>query len=788
MSGTHLYYNGVLFRDCETLEYSCVLDFDESGTHEKYMRTKITVASTLVSLYVSGSSDPLGVSAQHPSTIRIPPVLAAPGGTVGADETTPARIEEIKERLSEPRKDFWYAVNGVRTPSGVATTTPQEDRGEDSTYRLILVATGLYPRAATSGSDPLEVTDYVKFFDTDLTVKRANVLDANNGPKPSGLSVAKIQGGNVMRIQATFEVCRVLSKPVTDENNPDPGYDAQKVRGVVCNSWGVTDSLDDDGAVTHTVNGKMVVKDKRYKANAMRMVAFPLAFPYARLVSRQYTVDHSGLVLEYQFQFRHAGAAPPQGIRKYEASYSEMVGPPGAAGVYRAQMSIKVMGWHDRSDESTALLERERKQKLLLYRGSQSILNARITGLAKIWEPLPGQNAKTAFITDYKVIERVGHPELEVQVVVNYGESNNTEFLSRVANMGKPIPIPDYDPRWWPMDSEWGRLPSGNGAAGNNGDSDNPNFDNAAYPYAGEGDPTKSDYFTGYFQPPGNNRHSLPRITTVTLASTDASKEWARPGGFVPSDATTDASVGMEQNLNPIDTPNFTAIVSKDLAGSVVLGPLEPVTNSSYTGIADVQGTGFMYVAYRSEVMNDTAQGQLSLPLSVPRDIPLAKRLALFAAGGFVDVGLGTSTTGKECSVALTLCAPETLRVYSVSTTRSQKWGELPEPIPLIVRTSGSGSTRQIVQVETLVRKEFLPETPTLRQDGITREFTHHARYTYALSNPWRGTAGEGSIGDFEEIPVGFSPVCKATAAQNAIVVKGDVGTLSPLFTSPQYG
>ncbi len=31
MSGTHLYYNGVLFRDCETLVFSSILEFDESG-------------------------------------------------------------------------------------------------------------------------------------------------------------------------------------------------------------------------------------------------------------------------------------------------------------------------------------------------------------------------------------------------------------------------------------------------------------------------------------------------------------------------------------------------------------------------------------------------------------------------------------------------------------------------------------------------------------------------------------------------------------------------------------
>jgi hypothetical protein len=787
MSGTHLYYNGVLFRDCETLDYSCVLEFDESGTHEKFMRTRITVASTLVSLYKRGTSDPIAPASQHFSTIQIPPVLS------GADETTPARLEEIKELLSEPRKDFWYAVNGVTDPGGTLAPTaiPQEDRSNSSPYRLILVATGIYPTvtAATDPEDPPTIdaaTEFVKFFDANLTVKRANVLDANNGPKPSGFGFTRMYGGNVVRIQATFEVCRVLSKPVPDADNPDPGYDAQKVKGVVSNSWNVVDSLDDDGAVTHTVNGKVCVKDKRYKANAMRMAAFPLAFPYARLVGRQYTVDHSGLVLEYQFQFRHAGAAPPQGIRKFEATYTETAGQGGAkaAGIFRASMNIKVMGWHDRSDESTALLQRERVQKMVLIRGAMTILNSRITGIAKAWNAIPGQNAKTTTLVDAKVIEKVGHPELELQVTVNYGDANRTEFISRLNNMGNPVPIDAYDPRWWPIDNEWGRLPDGNGAAGNNGDSDNPEFDNAAYPYAASGDPTKSDYFTGYFQSPGNNRHSLPRITGRTKTGIDISEEWARPGGHVPSTAIDATYSKVAQNANPITGPIFTAIVSKDLSGAVALGPAAFVLSDSYTGIAAVQESGFQYIAYSSEVMNDTAQGKINLPLSVPRDIPELKRESLLG----LSTGAAGSITGKECSVALNLCAPETFRVYSVSTTRSQMWGQLPEPLQQIVRTTGSGSTRKIVQIETLVKKEFLGETPELRSDGITREFTHHMRLTYAASNPWRGTSAEGGGDDFETLPVGFSPVCKATAAQNAIVVKGDGSTPSPLFTYPQYG
>ena len=182
------------------------------------------------------------------------------------------------------------------------------------------------------------------------------------------------------------------------------------------------------------------------------------------------------------------------------------------------------------------------------------------------------------------------------------------------------------------------------------------------------------------------------------------------------------------------------------------------------------------------------------LPLSVPRDIDLYKRAALL---GMSPSSAGP-TTGKECSIAVQLCAPISKRVYSASFTRNQKWGQVPDCAPQIVRSKpitvstpyGSVPSQQITNVETLLDKEFLGETPELQSDGVTSFFTAHVRYTYGLSNPWLGTASEGGGDDFETLPVGKSPVDRTTAQQNAIVVKGGISTLSPLIDPDQsfYG
>ncbi len=749
MSGTHVYYNTVLLRDCETIENSDLMEYDPTGTYPMYLKKRITIASTLISIYVKGASQPLTPTQQHPSTIRIPPI--------SSDETMVGRMEEIEILLSEPRKDFWIALNGASF--GNPTSVPKENNDVGSSYRVTFVSTGIIP-SPTATSD---AETKIQMFDNSLSINRVNVLDANNGPKPMAIDVKKITGGQLIRVQVTFELCRVLSKPITTEtHNTDPGYDAQNVRGVICNTWGVVDSLDDDGAVTHTVSGKMVVKDQRYKVNAMRLFSFPLAFPFARLTNHTFTVDETGLVLKYDFQFKHAGAAPPQGIRKYEATYNELVHR-GKEPLQAASMIIKVMGWHHRSNDNPAVVTTERSQKLILLRGAYTILWSRIRGINKLWKPIPGQLGTNTHLVQARVVERVGLPQLELHVDVSYTGDNtaNTEFHNRMKNLGNPIDIPAYDPRWWPIDNEWGRLPEK--------DSENPNFQNAAYPYATSGDPTKSDYFTGYYQHPGINRHTLPRITGVTKADQDTSKEWAWPGGYVPGSAVESPSdpPPIVNTKNPLTIPTFSAIPSKNLSGVIKLGDLPPESNANYSGISDIQESGFAYLTWDSEIMHDTNDGVIMLPLSTPRDIPESK----FASLGVTS----TNKSGKECSVPIRLHAAISQRVYSVSSTRTGKYPEIPTPKKQIVRTSVTGSSTIVACVETLMKKELLSEVPKLMADQCTREFTLHARYTYGMSNPWAGDSNEGG-GSFEILPVGESPIDKAYAFQNSITIYGTSG------------
>ena len=778
MSGTHVYYNGVLLRDCETIEHQSLIEYDESNTHARFIRTRITVASTLISVYSPGVSTPQLPAAQHSSTIQIPPIT---------DETMVGRFEEILQLLSEPRKDFWYAVNAVNdTPPAEVNGVQIPKEVNVASYRLVLVATGIIPKPPVVSEDPEAPpppppTDrYVQLFGNNLTVERVNVLDANAGPKPMGIDVREVMGGQLMRVQATFEICRVLSKPVDDI--ADPVYDAQRARGIISNTWSCIDSMDDDGNVQHVIKGEIRLKDQRYKPNAMRMFAFPLAFPYARVVDRQYSTDESGLLLRYEFTMKHAGAAPPPGVRKFEADYVESVRI-GQKGPCTARMNITVWGWQHRSlDGDIAINDREKTQKRLLLRGIHTILWSRIRGINKNWlpDPIPGATGTTTQLVSCDVFEKVGHPKLTMSVVVSYTDEDQSEFANRVRNMGNSFfidvngPAPQgfqpYDPRWWPIDNEWGRLL--------NEDAANPNFRNAAYPYASKGEPNKSDYFTGYYHSAGSQRHTLPRLTGRTVNGDDASSEWAKPGGYTPSTAVPPAEdTEATAVVHPV-TFNATLLTpSVNLNGYIVMGPLPPVEDASNTGVTDVQSTAFCYVQWNSEIKSDTNQGMVALPLSQPRDIPQAK-LASYGAGFY---------QGKECSVTVRLHAPLTQRIVSGTATRNNTSPQIPDPLKQFLHYEGSGTTKVITNVETLMSKEIVMENPVLLADKCTRQYTLSFRYVYSLSNPWAGDASEGESVD---LPWGIDPTIKADSRGNRITVRGGTNNFSPLFYETQtiYG
>ncbi len=91
-------------------------------------------------------------------------------------------------------------------------------------------------------------------------------------------------------------------------------------------------------------------------------------------------------------------------------------------------------------------------------------------GLNQLWEAKPGQNAKLVQMFDGTIIEQMHAPVMEFRASVRYADDDLTGFDLRLRNMGDPMPIPDYDPKWWPVpeDFQWD-ITSENEASGEEG-------------------------------------------------------------------------------------------------------------------------------------------------------------------------------------------------------------------------------------------------------------------------------------------------------------------------------
>ena len=789
MAGTTVYYNGVCLQDCLTSDFEHVIEYDESGYQAIANRFRITVESTIVSYHDLGS-ETARPEKFHPSTVvNVSDLTGTIGSSVkllGTDT-----LAEIQSRLNQNCMDFVMTVHDSATndiyypgpdpePAPDTTQHPKGYFQRNGSHRILLAGTGISKKSVAGvGETKLVIYDpNINAVDfTEIDILRQDVLDCDNGPKPMNISVGPLAGSRVFRVSISFEICRPIVS-LSDSDEETLSYDPRTAKGVMKNRWSVSDSIDEKGAVTHRIRGTLAVSDIRYKANAMRLMAFPLAFPFARLAGRENEVSEDGKTLGYTIAFKHAGNAPPLGVRDYEAKYTEEASI-GTKSGYFGSMHINVKGWYHRSTDNPAILVTDQQQKYLLLRGAITLLYSRIRGINSLWNPLPGQNPSNVLLRQFKVVENTKEPELDLFCAVQFQDSDGDrkEFPARLASLGAPINIAGYDPKWWPIDNEWGRLL--------NEDVNNIFLRSTFIPKSGEGAAGDIDYMNQQRHKSGEWAYMTPRITQLPKASGDN-----RTHTPTSTSGTTPTSPGSISPETILTTPNplpvgtaFTAYVSQDLKGYTVLSTLAPRSASSVgmqTGISDVQQSGFSYLTWHSETLNETSSGLVQLPLSSPRVTPISQL-------GFIPA-VGESVTAKQTAVVVRLHAGASKRIYSVTAERIGDWPEMPKPTPIIVRRKttvpypGSPDSSSVVtNIERLLNFEFMPEFHDVAMDGCTNLYKIHARYEYALDMPVAASEDQNGIsggsifsssisaGKLDLIPVVRSPILKTTFEQSGI-------------------
>lgn len=671
MSGTEVYYNRVLLRDCETLQYSVRYEQDQSNTDLVFARYFMTFASLVVSILPDVDELPPEDLNIHQSTIGLP-------GDVGFTEydwTVADRCKRLQKLLEEPRKDFWLAINsttfGDRPSSSVldpdapsdSEAAPSDDHSQHDPFRVVLAAAGLTNEQVEkwrSGENP-SLGNILAFYPgKSTTIERIKVLDVNNGPHPSGLSVTQINGGRSMRVQVTIEVCRVLTEPLSGSDDPRPTRDAGKVKGVISNRWSIRETIDDEWRTSYSIEGVLRVTDRRYKPDAMRLMTSCYLIPRAKMTSREFYTTPDGLQLHYRYQMKEIGISAPPLTVDWDGTYTEKV---SNQAITTSSVSVKLTGSVTPPAGMT-----DQQYKIYMQKVLRRLIDQRITLDARGPNVLPGTNPTEQFLIDLTIVESMKTPEVSASVTVQrHGDSlagsgpAGNLMIRLENNFGKPLTFTDlgqYDPRWWPVPP--------------------------AYTWDCAGVLQKYGFALGdssnqYYQTPASEWHGKPR-------------------GIVDTQ-----QVGERPYSEVIDTVYMTQI-------STPWQDNDPQPSQTETIWSNDQYSGYSYIHVEAENDHKRNEGVMVFPLSKPRPV--------FASSG-------VATGAFETVSVVPIHAGVQYRTYKAVCKRTGAWPKIPAPAPVI---------NNLGQIETLVSQRVIPENPQIESDGKTKHYTIQCEFKYAIN------------------------------------------------------
>jgi hypothetical protein len=469
MSGTHVLYNGVELRDCETKLFDQKVTLDDAR-NLLTSRFHIRVESTVFGLYYQ---DYLEDAKAHPSTVVTE--------NIESDRTATDRMHTIQKRLSQPRKDFWYATHGGRN----------EDVDEN-VYQILVAATGEDP--GTEGDpeffkdvrgDDIEIRfqdGYHESSGNSGKLPRANLIDVNRGPIPLDVQITQLFGGRAFRISFEIEVYRHLcltqedveTKPsdIGEDDNPEPN------EFVISNTWSSEETCDEVFRRSKVVEGTLRVRDHRYWAQGFRSLCLPGLLPGYRRMSQRFASDPTNLVLKYRIEDKQAEAAPPAECVDWVMSHIDSS--KDEYGMVERQLSIKLTG-------------KPRTPKANLVGIGLNILNSRFAGASapivdenqfKVVRPVPfyREGLIITHATDKAEIEIVCNVRLHIAGIGG--------FETAVEESALPLTIAGYNPDNWP----------------------------SPRPYDAD---TPAGIFACYMQSPCNQWHGMPESQSLTLEGYD---------------------------------------------------------------------------------------------------------------------------------------------------------------------------------------------------------------------------------------------------------------------------
>jgi len=438
MSGTHVFYNGVELRDCKTELFTQKTAWDETK-NAMYAHFRIRVSSTVFGFFNEDEPEDYNELVSHPSTVENDRTDIDPNDL----RTTVDRMQIIHRKLSESRKDFWYAIHGTRRADV-----------EESIYQVLVASTG---QDAGTEEDPKFFTDLfgndvqLKYNTKDnlsLKIQRKHCLDANNGPIPIDVSIQDIFGGNAFRISFEIEVHRILCKDPLDPEEEAPSWIdpenelMKKNKFVLSNSWSSEETMDEQWRRVRVVEGTLRVRDTTTWSHAFRSLCLPGLLPGYKRVSTRFVSDPTNIVLKYRIEDRQAEAAPPLPAIDWKMVHTDSART--EYGQVNRQVQIDLTG-------------PPRINRVALVGAALNVLDSKFPGASKPADDLSrvkGINP-VPFVRDALIITQPSDTPTvslmcNIRLTVDPVGGGPASFANAIMDSAGNLPIDGYNPDRWP--------------------------------------------------------------------------------------------------------------------------------------------------------------------------------------------------------------------------------------------------------------------------------------------------------------------------------------------------
>lgn len=552
--GTCVFYNGVLMRDCKTESFRQSLVVDEA-TNSTHSRFDIKVSSLIFGFWEGESGNIVNESQfkSHPSTIEN---SRDDGGGVTAID----RMIQIQRRLSQPRKDFFYAMTGGQ----------KENRAED-VYQILVAATGVQPSEGQIyfkgifGED-VEIRYADKYHPSQLStsinpepqkIVRDRCFDTNNGPITKNIEITEIWGGKAFRVNIEFEIHRTLCAEIDPLTSTGPsstlGIGIEANENVLSNTWSSEETVGEDWRRTKVVEGTLRTRGNRTIsdwAQNFRHLAVPGLLRGYKRKSMRFATDPTNLVLKYRIEDEQAEAAPPEGCIDWEMEHTDSA--INEYGQIRRQLTIRLIG-------------APRSKRLTLVAIALTLLNARFPSASYPNFGLAQINPRNGYIRNALVITtRTKEPIVDLVCDITIKQNTPDAFNQAVDASTSDLSIDGYSPDAWPVPR----------------------------PYDAK-DPV--GIFGTYFQSPCSPWHGMPRVQRLDVEN--------------------------EVPIAPDGSPAADYWVSSNYPDYAVFD--SPVDLSTYERPVYTvpQDTAFPYTHVDIDCEYETTEGKMVLPLSGMRNL-----------------------------------------------------------------------------------------------------------------------------------------------------------------------